>query len=233
MDWSKFWLDKSDWHFIRYTILLTIILGAIIIYFTPSLQMDVSFYLSLVGGFITISALAFTMYQQFKLRTITARLSQNKKEMNKAVRNGFYQYSFNKALWLCDKIEDEDPNDNSKVVQVLLKELKTILLDCRKANLIHYKRLIEEKLEDLKEKSDISKNDIELLIKCCKDECKAEWENDFSQYILRLTGEYQLLSDKADGKNVKVNRAKFNSIIFEVSDYINQIKPDYVSNIDI
>lgn len=225
--------DSSDIHFLSYSFIIGIMFFYFIWDSRGPKEQTISFMVTLIGTIFTIAALLFTMFQQFKLKSATEKIAESKDQIDKAVRKGFYEFSFNKILWLCDKIEDVNVEENPELVKVFLKELKTILLDCKKAYLIHYNKQLETQLKSLKSKPELKYTDIEDALTCCKTECRSEWEENIKMYILRITSEYQVVGDYINKKITEINQDNLNNTIFEVSDFVNENKPDYVSNIDI
>lgn len=227
--------DKNDGHFLAYSFFICVFVYWVIWDSRGVIEQNMSFRVTLIGTLFTIVALLFTMFQQFKLKNSTDKLAESKDQIDKAVRKGFYEFSFNKILWICDKIEDESVTENPKLIRVFLKELKTILLDCKKAYLIHYNKQLELRLESLNGRNDIKYEEVKEILKCCKNDCRTEWENSIKTFILRITSEYQNVNDFINGKlkSKDIDQDSLNNTIFEVADFVNENKPDYVSNIDI
>lgn len=131
------YLDTNDKHFIVYSILITLAIVFVTLYFLPStVCKDFNFWLTLISCLITTNALAFTMFQQFRLKNATAKVAENRTKYDNALRNNYYGATFNKVLNYCDKIEDVNLKKNPELVKFLLKQIKNGILDCKKVTIL-------------------------------------------------------------------------------------------------
>lgn len=221
-------MEKTDYIFLFVTTLLALIIGLVTTNYMPAEGKDIPYYISLIGSLITLSALAFTIYQQFQLRSKSKLIEENTRDYEKSLRHNFYGWNLNRAISLTEKLEDLLPNNkNLPACLFIIKELQNIIADCKRANLVHYNKKLEECISCLGK--NVSKSEIMKAIDTCKAECKTQWAEEFKKYNEQLSAENILITRKIGNSRNDFNKDRFLSKIVNLRTYLQEIKPDFLT----
>lgn len=221
-------MEKADYLFLLIAALISLIIGICLTMYVDINQRDIPYYISLIGTLITVTGLAFTIYQQIQIKSKSKLIEENTRNYQESLRSNFYGWSLNRAISLTEKLESLLNSDkNLPTCLFILKELQSILADCKRANLIHYNRKLEECLNCLSNKP--TKEEINNAINKCKNECELDWVNKFKQYNEQLSAENVLMTRKIHNSKNQFDKEAFLKKVIQIRTYLQDIKPDFLS----
>ena len=222
--------SKSENTFTVVGSLIGTVIGMTIYHFFSIEERTLPNIAGLIGTLITILALCFSIYQQKQIKYSSQLIEDYSKNYQDKIREAFYSWNIGEAITLCEKLEDlMHKNENLPICSFLLREIQSILADCKKANLIHYSSKLEECLVGLDSDKAYTKAYIVETMRNCKSECKNEWETNFSAHNAGLSVESLELQRKLNNPTKDFDTNKCLYKIIEVRTFLQNIKPDYLT----
>lgn len=209
-------------------VLCVIIIVLLILFLDPNpttTQYTIPNITTIVGTVLTIGALAFTIREQMKIKSISDAINKN----NQDIQKKFLNYSFDFNLTRCSRyvhdIESHIRNNEALSVLIRLADLKDCLIECKKVidsrqNISSFRCLQEL----------MGKNDKELT----KQSIKVIWENvtlredverqsKLNSHISKLAGYIIAIEVAKCSLNGIRNKEEFISDIDGLGSYLNEI----------
>ena len=126
-------MEKKDW----FILLITFIALGIGTYFALNTlegeHKTTLNYISIIGSAITIFGFFFTIYQQFKLQSVSKQIKSNLEYYQKQVIRNLFNWQFEKVIRHCEKIDTlNEVNKIEKGCAFILTEIQESLKDCAK-----------------------------------------------------------------------------------------------------
>ena len=126
-------MEKKDW----FILLAVFILLGVGTYFALNTLKgdDVSALncISIIGSAITIFRFVFTIYQQFKIQSVSKQIEQNLSSYQKQVIRNLFNWQLEKVIRYCEKIDTlNEVNKIEKGCIFILTEIQENLKDCAK-----------------------------------------------------------------------------------------------------
>nr|WP_315258716.1 hypothetical protein [uncultured Flavobacterium sp.] len=146
-------MDKKDWVIL---LLVFISLGIGTYFALCTLEgenISTLNYISIIGSAITIFGFVFTIYQQFKIQSVSKQIEQNLSSYQKQVIKNLFNWQLEKIIRQCEKIDTlNEVNKIEKGCIFILTEIQENLKDCAKIckeNNIDNKDKLESDLKGL------------------------------------------------------------------------------------
>ena len=126
-------MKKKDW----VILLITFVSLGIGTYFALSTlegeHKSVLNYISIIGSAVTIFGFFFTIYQQFKIQSVSKQIKSNLEDYQKQVIRNLFNWQFEKVIRHCEKIDTlNEVNKIEKGCTFILTEIQESLKDCAK-----------------------------------------------------------------------------------------------------
>ena len=126
-------MEKKDWIIL---LIIFIILGIATYFALNTLEGEhksVLNYISIIGSAITIFGFFITIYQQFKIQSVSKQIKSNLEDYQRQVVRNLFNWQFEKVIRHCEKIDTlNEVNKIEKGCVFILAEIQESLKDCAK-----------------------------------------------------------------------------------------------------
>lgn len=223
----KWWKNPNLW-FILCTIIASLGLCIwLIMVLTIADRTEVNI-ITVVGTVLTISALVFTIKEQYRLKRISTAISNNTRDIQDKLIHKSFEWNIEKCAKYVNEIQavlqNELNGNNLTRIFIRLIDLKEGFIECKKVINIHKYYLSSTCLERLKMKADqeITPQNIVSLIEGIGQECKTERILVLDEYIKQITGYITQIQAVKFEKEGIGSQEGFLSKMGEIHTFINE-----------
>lgn len=193
-------MEKKDW----FTLSLVFILLGIGTYFAlctlKGNNVSTLNYISIIGSAITIFGFVFTIYQQFKIQSVSKQIELNLATYQKQVIKNLFNWQLEKVIRHCEKIDTLNEVDKiEKGCVFILTEIQENLKDCAK--------ICKENNVDNKDKL----------------------ENDLKSLIRKISTEINSFSEHYKSSKYKYNTKSLVDVVNQINDFLKDNKTTYLN----
>lgn len=226
------YLDKDDWIFLGISAMIGGIAFIILrLMFLNTETFDpnkISFYISAIGGLITMIALAFTIYQQVKLKNTSKLIQENTEQLQKSIRNNYESWNLNRAVGLTNEIEEYLSKKEFKSSIILIRQLRELLVDCKKVFIVDFIKELDDCVSCLDQESDKT-NDLSKLIADCKAKCNIQSLDTIKKLNRKLAKQYVNINTGVIEERVQINVHECIKVVVDLRNELNEIKPNPIT----
>lgn len=206
-------------------VIIIILLISFLEYNSTTTQYTIPNITTIVGTVLTIGALAFTIREQMKIKSISDAINKNNQDIQKKNLNYSFDFNLIRCLRYVHDIEYHIRNNEALSVLIRLADLKDCLIECKKVIDSKQNSSSFKCLQEL-----MGKNDKELT----KQSIKVIWENvtlqededkqsKLNSHVSKLAGYIIAIEVAKCSLNGIRNIGEFISDIEELGSYLNEI----------
>jgi hypothetical protein len=227
------WLRNPNIWFILITIVISVITCIFLISLLKVQDKNEINIITIVGTVLTISALVFTIKEQYRLKKISTAIKNNTKEIQEKLIYKSFEWNIERCSKYINEIQNAFNEPNLTRLFVRLIDLKEGLIECKKVINIHKYFLSDGCLERLKTvpATELSQKKIVDLLDEIGKTCKVERIFQLDEFVKDLTAHIvQIQSVKFEKTAIK-DPTVLLSKIGEIHTYINEIKQNQIVDV--
>ncbi|QOG90446.1 hypothetical protein HUE46_10805 [Flavobacterium columnare] len=193
-------MEKKDWIILIATFAL---LGVGTYFALSTLEGDNKStlnYISIIGSAVTIFGFFFTIYQQFKIQSVSKQIKTNLEDYQKQVIRNLFNWQFEKVIRHCEKIDTlNEVNKIEKGCAFILTEIQESLKDCAK------------------------------ICKNSKVENSNELESNLKSLIRKISTEISSFTEHHKSSKYKYDTKSLVEIVKQINDFLKDNKTTYLN----
>lgn len=226
------YLDKND----RIFLLVAILIGSILFFVLKTIYNDtirfdqnkLSFYVSAIGGIVTLIALTFTIHQQIKLKNTSMLIQENTEKLHTSIRNNYESWNLNRAVGLTNEIEDCLSKKEFKSSIILIRQLRELLIDCKKVFIVDFIQELNICVSCIDQESE-KIDDLSKLIENCKEKCNIKSLEKIKSLNRKLAKQYVNINTGIIEDRKKINIQDCIKVVIDLRNELNEIKPNPIT----
>lgn len=189
--------------------------------------------IGLIGTIVTILALLFAIFQQYRLKTKSQKILDSKVEIIQSIDKQHYKLNLQKCSSLIDKINyilinRQNARQEYIIVVHFLDEIQTNLYDCKTILSLSYQNELENCINRYKYNV-VLKSKVLSWINDCKTNASSENINAFKDYIKRVNQERFNIMEELRKQETDFSENDLLTFMHDLKNYLIQIKPLYSS----